>query len=177
MSKDIFSEIIMYVTHEKYAYNSKNIFKKLKYRIVSRWLLMKLSNMTDKISPYYEWYSNAIKFMITTNYISDNLTNKKYNFDHKTRIEVSSCDVKINDSARFNITVSVPMFGSKDPTMKIVILSNDNESMHFNHIDLIGYNIDHFINGKDLSQAMNIYNCLRSFQNELYESCKKYLLS
>lgn len=176
MSKDIFSEIMMYGVYAKSAYNSKNIFKKIKYRLISHWLLIKLSNMTDKISPYYEWYSNAIKFMITTNYESDNLNNKKYSYDHKIDVEVCSCDIKVNDTVKFNMLVSVPMAASKDPNMKITISSNRNNLMHFNHIDLIGYNIDHFINKKDVSQSMNIYNCLKAFQNEFYNSCKKYLL-
>ena len=72
--------------------------------------------------------------------------------------------------------VSVPMLTNKDPNMKITISNNRNNLMHFNHIDLIGYNIDHFINRKDISQSMNIYNCLKAFQNELYNSCKNYLL-
>lgn len=176
MNKDIFSEIMMYGMYAKSVYNSKNIFKKIKCKLTSHWLLIKLSNMTDKISPYYEWYSNAIKFMITTNYESDNLNNKKYNYDNKINMEVCSCDIKVNDTARFNMLVSVPMTSNKNPNMKITIFNNKNNLMHFNHIDLIGYNIDYFINNKDVVQSMNIYNCLKAFQNELYNSCKNYLL-
>ena len=174
MNNDIFSEISMMGIYLKSLNNTKNIFKKIKSKLIAFKILIKLSNMVDKISPYYEWYSNAIKFIEKTNYTSDILKNVKYTYDSKLNIEVCSCDVAISDTTEFNIFVSIPM-DTNDPSMKITISSNGN---YFRHIDLVGYNIDHFIDDHhDISLSMSIYNCLKAFQNELYNSCKKYLLN
>ena len=173
MSKDILYDIFNVGMYLKNLYDSKNIFKIIRAKLISFKLLNRISKIKGKISPFYEWYSNGIKFMYNTNYTSNNISKVSYVYDSKLDLEVCTCYIKLNKTITFKMIVSIPMDPDINPSMKITICSTDN---YFRHIDLKGYNIDHFIDNKyDSFSTTSVKNCLSQFQYELYNACKKYL--
>lgn len=152
-------------------YKSKNLFKKIQAFLIYIITMHKIKYITDKVSPYYEWYHNIIAFMHRIKYKSDII--KSMDIITDEQFQISRLTINI-DNVIYEIQINIPFDMDKNPNMSMVMTLLDNTRRHY---VLDGNDIIYYIQyGNDFTKSLSVYKLIHEMNNELYKACK-YALS
>lgn len=152
-------------------YKSKNPIKRIQAYLIYLITMYRIRYISDKISPYYEWYHNTITFMNRIKYKSDIV--KYTEVVTEEQFQISKLSIKI-DNQIYQVQFNIPFDMDKKPIMSINIhLPNNN----FKHYILSDNDIIDYLESKsDIVKATYLYKLVHTMNDELYKSCK-YALS
>ena len=171
MQENFLQEVFEIAFRLQGLYRSKNPIKRIQAYLLYLITMHKIKYISDKVSPYYEWYHNIITFMHRTKYKSDII--KYIDVITEEQFQISKLSIEI-DNQIYQIQFNIPFDVNKKPVLTINIHLSDNS---FKHYILSDRDIIHYIrSNNDIVKANHIYRLVYTMNNELYNSCK-YTLS